>query len=160
MRPGFAVDLCENKPYGPHEGESWNFRKSSDVKEFFEMIAFERPVIVARSPSCTAFSRFQWSWFPEWEKWQAMKLLHVAVDVYEDQIRAGRCFLHEHPLGASAWLDPRMTALQKTKGVFTESSPMCCFQSKIETRNGLRDVCSFSVFLIFSEKENTKYSIF
>ena len=64
-----------------------------------------------------------------------MKLLHVAVDVYEQQIRAGRNFLHGHPLGASSWLDPRMTALQKTQGVFTVSSPMCCFPAKIETRN-------------------------
>ena len=36
-----------------------------------------------------------------------------------------------------------MTALQKTTGVFTVSSPMCCFQAKIETRNGLRDVNKF-----------------
>ena len=116
LRPGFAVDLCENKPYGPREGESWDLSKASDVKELFEMIAFERPVIVTGSPLCTAFSQFQnWSWckrYPEWEKWQAMKLLHVAVDVYEEQIRAGRYFPHEHPFGASSWLDPRMTALQ------------------------------------------------
>ena len=72
-----------------------------------------------------------------------MKLLHVAVDVQEEQIRAGRYLLHEHPLGASPWLDPRMTALQKTKGVFTVSSPMCCFQAKIETRDGSRNVTKF-----------------
>ena len=30
LRPGFAVDLCENKPYGPHEGESWDLSKASD----------------------------------------------------------------------------------------------------------------------------------
>ena len=36
-----------------------------------------------------------------------------------------------------------MTALQKPTGVFTVSSPMCCFQAKIETRNGLRDVNKF-----------------
>ena len=90
LRPGFAVDLCENKPYGPHEGVSWDLSKASDVKELFEMIAFERAVIVTGSPPCTAFSQLQnWSWYPEWEKWQAMKLLHVAVDVYEEQIRAG-----------------------------------------------------------------------
>ena len=47
-----------------------------------------------------------------------MKLLHVAVDVHEEQIRAGRYFLHEHPLGASPWLDPRMSALQKTQRCF------------------------------------------
>ena len=108
------------------------------------MIAFEQPVIVTGSSFCTAFSQFQnWSWYPEWEKWQAMKLLHVAVDVYEEQIRAGRYFLQEHHLGASSWWDPRMTALQKTKDVFTVSSPMCCIQAKIESRNGLRDVNKF-----------------
>ena len=58
LRPGFAIDLCENKPYGPHEGECWDLSKNSDVKEFFEMIAFERPMIVAGSPPCTAFFQF------------------------------------------------------------------------------------------------------
>ena len=120
MRPGFAIDLCENKPYGPHEGECWDLSKNSDVKELFEMIAFERPMIVAGSPPCTAFSQFQnVSWCPEWEKRQATKLLHVAMDVYEEQIRRGRCFLHEHPLEGPSWWDPRVILLQKRKGVFT-----------------------------------------
>ena len=99
LRPGFAVDLCENKPYGIHDGVSWDPTKASDVIEFFEMIAAERQVIVTGSPFCTAFCQLQnWSWYPEWEKCQAMKLLHVAVDVYKT--RVGRFFLHEHPLGS------------------------------------------------------------
>ena len=52
-------------------------------------------------------------------------------------------FCIEYLVGASSWWDPRMTALEKTKDVFTVSSPMCCFQTKIETRNGLRDVNKF-----------------
>ena len=99
---------------------SWDLSKNSDVKELFEMIAFERPMIVTGSPPCTAFSYFQnVSWYPEWEKWQSTKLLHVAMDVHEEQIRAGRYILHEHPLGASSWLDLRVTALQKRNVVFT-----------------------------------------
>ena len=144
LRPGFAIDLCENKPYGPHEGESWDLSKNSDVKELFEMIAFERPMIVTGSPPCTALSQFQnASWYPECEKWQATKLLHVAKDVYEEQIRAGRHVLHEHPLGASSWLDPRVISLQKRNGVFTVSSPVCCFQAKVEPKDGSRDVNKF-----------------
>ena len=130
LRPGFAIDLCENKPYGSHEGECWDLSKNSDVKELFEMIAFERPMIVTGSP-CTAFSQYQnVSWYPKWEKLQATKLLHVAMDVYEEQIRGGRHFLHEHPLEASSCLDPRVMSLQKRKGVFTASSPVCCFPSE------------------------------
>ena len=56
------------------------------------------------------------------------------VDVHQEQIRAGRYFLHEQ-----SCLDPRMIALQKTEGVFCVSSPMCCFKAKIETKNGSRD---------------------
>ena len=59
LRTGFAIDLCANNPYGPHEGECWDLSKDSDVKEFFEMIAFERPMIVTGSPPCTAFSNFK-----------------------------------------------------------------------------------------------------
>ena len=40
LRPGFAVDLCENKPDGPQEGESWDPSKASDAEELFGMIAF------------------------------------------------------------------------------------------------------------------------
>ena len=59
LRQGFAVDLCENKPYGPHAGEAWDLSKPDDVKELCEMIAFERPVIVIGSLPRTAFSQLQ-----------------------------------------------------------------------------------------------------
>ena len=57
LRLGFAIDLCENKTYGPHGGESWDLSKASDVKELFEMIAFERRVIVTGSHPCTVSSQ-------------------------------------------------------------------------------------------------------
>ena len=104
LRLGFAVDLCENKPYGPQEGESWDLSNPSNVKELFAMIAFEQPVIVTgdhRLYSVFFFFFFQFqtsSWCPGREKRQAMKLLHVPVDVCEEPIRAGRYFLQEHPL--------------------------------------------------------------
>ena len=131
MRPGSAIDLCENKPYGPNEGECWDLSKNSDVNELFEMIASEKPMIVTGSPFCTAFSQFQnASRYPEWEKWQATKLLHVAIDVHEEQIRGGRYFLHEHPLEASSWSDPRVISLQKRKGVFHCIITSVLFSSK------------------------------
>ena len=69
LRPGFAVDVCENKPYGPQEGESWDLSNPSDGKELFQILAFEQPVIVTGSPPRTAFSQLQKrSWDPEWVK--------------------------------------------------------------------------------------------
>ena len=29
LTPGFAADLCENKPNGPQEGGSWDLRKAA-----------------------------------------------------------------------------------------------------------------------------------
>ena len=43
-------------------------------------------------------------------------------------------------LEASSWLDPRVNAFQKTNGV---PSPVCCFQAKIETKDGSRNVNKF-----------------
>ena len=59
FRPGFAVGLCANNPCGPEEGESWDLSKASDLKELFEMIAFERPVIVTGSPLVQRFLNFK-----------------------------------------------------------------------------------------------------
>ena len=39
VRPGFAVDLQERKPYGEHAGEFWELLKESDVKELDELFA-------------------------------------------------------------------------------------------------------------------------
>ena len=69
---GLGIETGFLQSNGPQEGGSWDLSKARDVKELFEMIAFEQPVVVTRSPPCTAFSQFQnWSWYPEWEKWQA-----------------------------------------------------------------------------------------
>ena len=59
LGPGFAVDLCENKPYGPQERESRDLIKANDVKGLFEMIAFEQPVIVTGSLLVQRFLNFR-----------------------------------------------------------------------------------------------------
>ena len=40
-------------------------------------------------------------------------------------------------------VDTHVISLQKKKEVFTASSPVCCFQAKIETKNGSRNVKRF-----------------
>ena len=41
----------------------------------------------------------------------------------------------------SSWLDPRVISLQKRKGVFTASSPVCCFPAKIGRFEKCGQVC-------------------
>ena len=97
-------------------------------------------MIVIGSHPCTAFSQLQnSSWgqqHTEWEEQHATKSLHVVTDAYHEQIRAGRYFLHEHPVGDVTWTCLRVAALQKTKGVFTVTSPVCCFETKVKTKDG------------------------
>ena len=42
-----------------------------------------------------------------------MKLMHVVVDVHEEQIRAGRYFLHEPPLGGFIMVGPSLDCTTK-----------------------------------------------
>ena len=56
LKPGFAVDLLEAKPYGPHKGEAWDLLKPSDVQELEEMVDFEKPKFLTGSPPCDPFS--------------------------------------------------------------------------------------------------------
>ena len=57
LRPGFAVDLCECKPYGPNAGEYWDLNKPADIKELQEMIDYEEPFLLTGSPPCDPFSQ-------------------------------------------------------------------------------------------------------
>ena len=55
LRPGFAVDLFERRPYSEHAGEFWDFLKESDVCELDELIDYEKPKFLTRSPPCDPF---------------------------------------------------------------------------------------------------------
>ena len=105
-----------------------------DVKEVKEMIAYEKPVLVAGSPSCRAFflphARLLGPKQVQAEKEHAKNILHETISVYHQQRVEGRYFLHEHPVGCSSWDDPEMKKLQIEKEVYTVSSPICCYQIK------------------------------
>ena len=50
LRPGFAIDLSECKPYGPNMGEPWDLNKPNDTKELKEMVDSEEPFLLTASP--------------------------------------------------------------------------------------------------------------
>lgn len=132
LRPGFAVDLCERKPYGPNEGEFWDLEKDEDVKELEEMIVYEQPELLTGGPPCEPFSqllRISAARADPERRRRAretgVRHLHTAIGFYRRQYDAGRYFLHEHPDGADSWADEKMVELQRLDGVFTVNGPMC-----------------------------------
>ena len=141
LRPGFAVDLCEPKPYGPNQGEMWDLDKANDVKELQEMVDFEKPTLLTGSPPCGPFSVLRrlsdYKRDPKVvadERAWGRRHLRTSIRFYRGQYDAGRYFLHEHPDGADSWQDPEMKALQALPGVFTVKGPMCRWDMPITTR--------------------------
>ena len=142
LKPGFTVDLCEPKPYGKSQGEHWDLSKEEDVQELEQMVCYEKPWFLTGSPPCIAFSVLQninlHKRDPkrvEQEKQYATELLEVAIKFYNKQVDEERFFLHEHPLGCESWDHPKMIALQRRPGVFTVTSPMCCWEARLPGNN-------------------------
>eukprot|EP00971_Amphidinium_carterae_P118972 2357045-Amphidinium_carterae.1 len=102
------------------------------------MLDYEQPWLVAGGPPCTAFSNLQnlskHKQNPEQrqrEQALADQLLETAVYFYRKQLDAGRLFLHEHPQGCTSWDRDCVKKLQGVDGVFTVTSPMCCWKAKL-----------------------------
>ena len=45
---------------------------------------------------------------------EALHHLHTSVDLYEEQYRQGRYFLHEAPWAATSWKDPKVVELARS----------------------------------------------
>lgn len=94
LRPGFAVDLSETKPYGANQGHYWDLALDGDVAELMEMLQFEDPYLCTGSPPCDPFSILQniSSRFVDAEVRRCRldlgrKHLHTAVGCYRSQMQ-------------------------------------------------------------------------
>ena len=101
-------------------GVAWDFRRKADRQRAREQIRRERPFLLIGSPPCTAFSAVQAlnreRLGPEElrrRRAEAMVLLGFSVELYWDQLRNGRHFLHEHPATASSWKEGMVARLRR-----------------------------------------------
>ena len=126
MNEALQVDLAEvfspprvtaeGRKRGLRVGEAtnlltgWDFNKTADKKRAQEYIRKYRPKLIIGSPSCTAFSLLQ-NLNPDsmnhsaekQRKWrEGCRHLKFVVELYRQQMAAGRWFLHEHPAGATS----------------------------------------------------------
>ena len=104
--PGFALDLTTTDSDGRH----WDFDDKTMRDRALQRVREERPLLLVGSPMCTAFSTWQRvnNAFRDpvvvaGEMARARKHLEFCVELYREQIRGGRYFLHEHPAYASSW---------------------------------------------------------
>ena len=83
---------------------------------------------------CTAFSTWQRinnkirdKYVVECERRRAVMHLEFCVELYREQLRNGRSFIHEHPAYATSWQEECMTKLLGEVGVETATCDQCMY---------------------------------
>ena len=125
-----AFDLRTSKP----NGDAWDFPRKSDRKQALLFIQEKKPGWLIGSPPCTAFSRLQGLNFPKMDPArvakvlkEAKKHLHGVLSLYQVQLDGNRHFLHEHPVGATSWLDAWMQKILAHPRVGTAVADQCMY---------------------------------
>ena len=64
----------------------------------------------------------------EWVR--AMVHVKFVCELYQEQLDAGRYFLHEHPVGASSWGEECIKELMAQQGVVVATSDRCQYEQE------------------------------
>ena len=59
--------------------------------------------------------------------------LIFCMNLYEIQIKGGRCFVHEHPREAASWTEHCLVRIAAMEGVETASVDMCAYGMRVDT---------------------------
>ena len=94
-------------------------------------------MLLVGSPMCTAFSTWQRinnkirdPYVVACEKKRAVMHLEFCIELYREQLRHGRYFLHEHPAYATSWQEEAMRGLMGEQGVETATCDQCMYGCK------------------------------
>ena len=104
-------------------GVPWNFDLAERRQAAREKFRAEKPMFLVGSPMCTHFCSWQAlndvRREPEEvrrERVRAMVRMELMCEMYREQADAGRCFLHEHPAGATSWNEECVEQVMELEG--------------------------------------------
>ena len=135
--PGFAMDLRTMDEHG----RPWNFDNEERRREARRRLQAERPMFLVGSPMCTQFC--------SWQHLNAQKrspsevtrdhvraMVHMkfVCQLYEDQVKAGRYFIHEHPGSATSWTEDCIVQVRQLPGVDVSEIDQCQYDQT--SKNG------------------------
>ena len=133
VHPGFALDLTT----ADSDGQPWDFDRPEMRERALHKIRTEKPLLLVGSPMCTAFSTWQRvnnvirdKAIVDEEKRRAVMHLEFCIELYREQLKNGRYFVHEHPAFASSWQEQQMQELEKESGVLTSVIDQCMYGSE------------------------------
>ena len=144
--PGFALDLTT----ADTDGKLWDFDRPEMRERALKKLREEKPLLLVGSPMCTAFSTWQRinnkirdGATVEIEKKRAVMHLEFCIELYREQLRHGRYFLHEHPAYASSWQEDAMKELVAEPGVLTSTIDQCLYGSETDIGEPIKKPTKF-----------------
>ena len=118
-----TVDELEN---------AWGFSNETMQRKAMRFVEATGPTLANGSPTCINFSiatNLNGKDMIEEEKRQrpieAGTHLESCLKMHRKHHQSGRCFFHEHPLSATSWNDPSVTAVAGIDGVTRTRAHMC-----------------------------------
>ena len=143
IKSGWALELTT----GDENGCPWDFNLKRNRDRAKALICESKPMVLVGSPMCTWFSRLQALNKNRYKDPKAAEeMLRNSVghmqfecELYEEQMRAGRYFVHEHPDGATSWNLSCMKKLLRHPRVIECKVHMCAYgmKSRDELGEGL-----------------------
>ena len=128
--PGFAMDLTTADVHGA----LWDFDSKVMRDRAMKKVKEERPQLLIGSPLCTAFSTLHrindkicCPVTVAAERKRAVEHLDFCMELYREQMRHGRYFLHEHPAYASSWHEETVQKLLDESGVTRATFDQCLY---------------------------------
>ena len=144
--PGFALDLTT----ADSDGRLWDFDEKEMRDRALKKVREEKPMLLVGSPMCTAFSTWQRindlirdPYVVKNEKARAVQHLEFCIQLYQEQRRHGRYFLHEHPAYASSWQEETMKNMLKENHVVTATCDQCMYGSEAADGSPIKKPTTF-----------------
>ena len=141
---GAKYNLVQGSAFDITHG--WDLGNPKAQREMEKIFEKEKPMLLIGSPPCTRFSILmnllmgrdltkerRQKFHDELEV--AIEHIRFCVKLYKKQIKAGRYFLHEHPLTASSWELQEIQHLMDTLDVFTGTAHMCALGLTTESKS-------------------------
>ncbi len=132
LTPGDAMDLTTG----------WDFTMKRHQEAAMKYIKTAKPKLLIGSPECRMFSTLQrltnksWSEGREQELMEATQHVDFVIQLYREQVREGRWFLHEHPASASSWDLTAMRKLAEEEGVTVNVADQCMYGLRTQGKPG------------------------
>ena len=129
LYPGVAMNITTND----ETGQPWDFDDPRQRQRARDRLRADQPLVLVGSPMCTPFfCRLQSINYAKMHPdrvrailFKARMHLNFVCSLYEDQVRGGRIFIHEHPAAATSWDEPAVKRVMKLPEVRVSHVDAC-----------------------------------